>query len=516
MARRITSVFFRCAGTCIVLCLLLTIPVSAMLFPATEPSSPETIDTLTVDCRRVNGTIRSFGEINGGPLAIRHVENGADVTEQYRHLGMSFIRTHDFYGPTDISTIFPDMDADPALPSSYNFTESDRNIKAIVDAGCRVFYRLGESASDNISLCEPPGNVTKWAEICRHIVMHYNDGWNNGYQYNITYWEIWNEPDLQGFWNGTAEQYYRLYNVTARTLKNHNASLNIGGPCTSSIANENYTTGFLDYVTGHDLPLDFYSWHMYADTPHDLYMAARAVRAMLDAYGLHRCENINTEWNINILAPQRDKDNAKNAAFTACTLTAFQDAALDHAFRYRGTGDNGWLARLLGFDLGLFTADGAYKTPALSYLAVHHMARHTPLRLFTSSQDAATGVTALAGIASHRGNISVLVSNHDTPLQEYTVELSNIPWTDGYTVAHYAIDDGSHLEIIDSDTAVSDSHAITISSASNTAHLFWLTNGSTLPAEGPPVATIPWLLRFPILDPLLQLIGILLLTSIFG
>ena len=34
-------------------------------------------------------------------------------------------------------------------------------------------------------------------EVCKHIVMHYNDGWNDGYHYNIAYWEIWNEPDLE-------------------------------------------------------------------------------------------------------------------------------------------------------------------------------------------------------------------------------------------------------------------------------------------------------------------------------
>lgn len=29
--------------------------------------------------------------------------------------------------------------------------------------------------------------------------MHYNDGWADGFSYNITYWEVWKEPDLGNF-----------------------------------------------------------------------------------------------------------------------------------------------------------------------------------------------------------------------------------------------------------------------------------------------------------------------------
>jgi hypothetical protein len=131
--------------------------------------------------------------------------------------------------------------------------------------------------------------MTKWAEVCKHIVMHYNDGWNNGYHYNITYWEIWNEPDLDGFWDGTADEYYTLYHTIVQTLKAYNPSLKIGGPCTSSIADTNFTHGFLTYLVNNEIPLDFYSWHHYADTPHDLYTSSRTVRNLLDSYGFADC-----------------------------------------------------------------------------------------------------------------------------------------------------------------------------------------------------------------------------------
>ena len=503
--------------------LLLAFTLTILGMPFTPAFSPPLVnhllseDTLTIniECTQTSGTITPYAEINCGPLPIHYVKDGADLTEQYRNLGISCVRTHDFYGPTDVSEIFPRWNADPSLASSYNFTRSDQCITGIINAGCEVFYRLGESASDDPALREPPENFSKWAEICKHIIMHYNDGWNNGYHYNISYWEIWNEPDLSGFWNSTADEYYRLYHITATTLKEYNESLKIGGPCTSSIDNENFTEGFLRYVKTHNLPLDFFSWHLYADTPHDFFTASQKVRTMLDSYGFTECENINTEWNINILTPQRDKDNARNAAFTACTLTVFQDAAIDHAFRYRGTQDNNWLERLLGFDLGLFAYDGTYKTPALSYLAMHYMARDSPIRLATPPMDASKGITYLAGIAEDKANITVLITNFESEDTTCTLTITNLPWNGSYRAVHYLIDDRHHLEITGNETSLSN-YTATFMLKRNTVQFIRLTNATSIPDEGPPVAPIPFLLRLRILDPFTRMLGILLLMLIFG
>ena len=57
--------------------------------------------------------------------------------------------------------------------------------------------------------------------------MHYNQGWANGFHDNIRYWEFWNEPEL--FWSGTPEQFYLLYEKTARALKTCRSPLKVGG-----------------------------------------------------------------------------------------------------------------------------------------------------------------------------------------------------------------------------------------------------------------------------------------------
>lgn len=471
---------------------------------------------ISLDCSKTNGEIHNYGEINCGPLPNHDVKKGTDLTDQYQDIGIDLIRTHDFAGPTDISTIYPDWDADPSLESSYDFNTSDRYITGIIDANCNVFYRLGESASANKSLRNPPSNKSKWAEICKHIVMHYNDGWNNGFFYNISYWEIWNEPDLIGFWNGSAQEYYSLYNVTVQTLKTYNSSLKIGGPCTSSVSNTNYTIGFLSYLKENKLSLDFFSWHQYANTPQELYQSSCYIRDLLDTYGFSNSENINTEWNINILTPQRDKDNAKNAAFTTCSLAVFHDAKLDRAFRYRGTQDPNWLMRIIGLDLSLFAYNGEYKKPALSYLAMNHLVRDTPIRLTTNEMDASNGITYLAGISKDRTNISILISNFNAKTTTYKLEVTNLSWNSTYTAVYYNIDAKNNFEILEKTNENLHTYNTSKTLKRNSIHFIRLTDSSLIPDEGPNTVNIPLLLRLRFLDPFTRLLGIFLILLVFG
>jgi xylan 1,4-beta-xylosidase len=499
-------------------CLLFFCPSLSATFSPTRFDFSMPTDTISIrlDCSNISGVIRPFADINDGPIPIKNEPKYVDLTDHYHDIGIASIRTHDLFGPTDISTIFPDWNADPTDESSYHFQTSDPLITSMIDAGCQVLYRLGESASDNHSLATPPINFTKWGEVCKHITMHYNEGWKQGFFYHIVYWEVWNEPDLSGFWNGTADQYFELYHITAETLKSYNSSLKIGGPCTSSVTNENFTKGFLQYVKDHEVPLDFFSWHRYAATPFEMYNASRYIRQLLDSYGYFDAENINTEWNLDILTPQRDKDNARNAAFTACCLTVFQDALLDHAYRYRGNQENNWLMRFLGLDLSLFTYAGVYKRPALTYKAMKEIIKDTPLRISTTIMNASTGITHLAGISEDHTNISILISSFDADDTQYALELSNLPWNTSYTIVQYLIDESHHLEITNKTVQDTSPYTLTQTLKSNTVHFYRFTTSSQIPAEGPSVAKIPFLLRLHFLDPLTRILAVLLFLLIFS
>ncbi len=472
-------------------------------------------ESVFFDCEETDGLIRQFGHINVGPLPV-YGKEGADISSQYDEIGISFVRTHDFFGPTDVSWIFPNWSADPLLESSYDFEISDEYVSAIVDAGCEVFYRLGESASDNESLRQVPNDFEKYAEVCKHIVMHYNDGWANGFEFDISYWEIWNEPDLSGFWNGSAVQYYELYEKIAVTLKEYDDSLYVGGPCTSSIDNVNFTSDFLQFVVENNLPLDFYSWHRYAKSPSHLFEGSVFVRQLLDSFGLTEVENINTEWNIDILTPQREKDNANNAGFTACCLSAFQDSGLDLGFRYRGPQDDSWLLRMIGFDLSLFSADGSYKYPALSYLAMNELVVDSPLRLSSEIVDPSDGFTAIAGRDEKGSNVSVLLSNFEGGDVECELCLENLPFDGQYAVAVFVIDENHHFEVVSLNNHSGDVFDETLLIPQGSVSFVRLTNSSALPSEGPNVSSLPWWLNVRLFDVFFQLLGFLLMLIVFG
>jgi hypothetical protein len=122
--------------------------------------------------------------------------------------------------------IFPNPAADPEKPESFNFAPTDEVMHAIHEAGARVYYRIGRSWGAD---ADPPADFDKFANIVKHVAMHYNKGWAKGFHCDIKYWEFWNEP-VPFFWTGTPKQFYQLYEKTARALKSVDPDLKVGGP----------------------------------------------------------------------------------------------------------------------------------------------------------------------------------------------------------------------------------------------------------------------------------------------
>ena len=101
--------------------------------------------------------------------------------------------------------------------------------------------------------------------------------------------EVWNEPNLEVFWSGTPEEYFRLYDVSARAVKSVDPDLRVGGP---SSAAAGWIGELLGHLEGSDLPLDFLSTHVYGNVPLDLRPVlasfGRAGRAdLVDRVGHH-------------------------------------------------------------------------------------------------------------------------------------------------------------------------------------------------------------------------------------
>ena len=103
--------------------------------PPTESESGEAIAGVTLTLGApTGGVIQPLLGVNIGPIPAGAKTN-TDLTDAYHAAGITMIRTHDYYGPLDMATMYPDQSADPRDPASYNFTESDRVFAAILAGG---------------------------------------------------------------------------------------------------------------------------------------------------------------------------------------------------------------------------------------------------------------------------------------------------------------------------------------------------------------------------------------------
>ena len=302
---------------------------------------------VTVDVNQEVGQIKMMNAANNGP----YEEN----LKEYKALRVPYARTHDTphrwnSHTVDINQLFPDWDANVNNPKSYDFTLTDSLLAVMMRAGTKPFFRLGQSIEHDPKKygVYPPKNYKKWAKICEHVIRHYNEGWADGHHWNIEYWEIWNEPDLDApgdrwktdprCWGGPLEEFHKLYEVTAKHLKKCFPDVKIGGP---AFANpRKYGPPFLDYVKATGTPLDFFSWHMYHRRPHRVEEDVFKVREILDERGFNEVESILNEWNYVKRWEEPDhystrvRLSIKGAAYVAAIMTTCQDAPLDMLMYY--------------------------------------------------------------------------------------------------------------------------------------------------------------------------------------
>ncbi len=338
-----------------------------------------------IDFDSERGAIKPLHGVNNAPVRV----NGKQGQDEFRSAGIPFVRTHDTaysFGGThyvDIPNVFPNFDADETNPANYDFAYTDAYLKPIVAAGCKLFYRLGVTIENNWRVKAynifPPKDYAKWAKVCEHVVRHYNEGWADGFHWNIEYWEIWNEPENPAMWQGTKEQFFDLYRVAANHLKATFPQIKIGGYAgcgfytvddakrrEESAFYRSFVEWFEDfcrYVNAPKTkaPLDFFSWHLYVsqDWPVDrIATHAAYVRKTLDAAGLKETENIFNEWNI-FRSDRKDQFDAckthVGAANVAAAFCLMQNTSIDKAMYYDACPTRVYC--------GLFTFPGHRTTP---------------------------------------------------------------------------------------------------------------------------------------------------------
>lgn len=169
----------------------------------------------------------------------------------------------------------------------YTWTILDRIFDTLLNAGVKPFVEIGFMPKDLSIKPEPyqhnwapgkryeeiytgwaypPKDYSKWEELvyqwAKHCVERYGKA-----EVERWYWEVWNEPNI-GYWQGTKEEFFKLYDYATTGLRRALPTARVGGPHTAGHGGQ-FMREFIDhclrgtnYATGQlGAPLDFIAFH---------------------------------------------------------------------------------------------------------------------------------------------------------------------------------------------------------------------------------------------------------------
>ena len=116
----------------------------------------------------------------------------------------------------------------------------------------------------------PPRDYEKWRELIYQWARHCADRYGRE-EAESWYWEVWNEPNI-GYWQGTPEEYHKLYDFAVDGLKRALPRARVGGPHSTGPGSEaaaKFLRDFLEHVvrgknhaTGKTgSPIDYIGFH---------------------------------------------------------------------------------------------------------------------------------------------------------------------------------------------------------------------------------------------------------------
>ncbi|WP_327000839.1 xylan 1,4-beta-xylosidase [Dactylosporangium sp. NBC_01737] len=271
-----------------------------------------------------------------------------------REIGFRHIRGHGLL--SDGVGIYQPYEYQGSRHVRHAFTYVDQVIDAYLELGIRPFVELGFMPSGLASGDQtvfwwggnvtPPRSWSEWAGLVRATVAHLVDRYGVD---EVRGWpiEVWNEPNLKEFWAGAdRDAYHRLYEVTARTVKEVDAGLQVGGPAISPGADE-WMTRFAEFVTDRSVPVDFVSRHAYSTgpaqhVPFGVHQTLEPADTLLQQFGRPR-EQLRgsaladlpvhiTEFNSSYRPDNPIHDTAFHAAYLAPVVAGGGDLAESFAY----------------------------------------------------------------------------------------------------------------------------------------------------------------------------------------
>jgi xylan 1,4-beta-xylosidase len=400
---------------------------------ALRPSQQEPTVQIRVDAAHPAGPFEHKWEIALGSEHLSYMFKG-DINEHVKAagaglragnklahdtLGIQYIRAHGIL-MDDLSVYTEDAAGHP----HYDWTKVDRLYDMLHEDGLKPFVELSfmpaALAADPHAPkifqykgnSSPPKDYAKWRALVTALAQHLIDRYGRA---EVETWpfEVWNEPDVKvevTFWNGSRDEYFKLYDYAADGLKSVDPNLKVGGPVAAFTY---FQEPFLRHVTREDFatganrtPLDFLDLHNY-------YLPASDYRPLLRRYGLADVPVYYTEWGVSPQYGDKVNDTAYAAAETVSGLADSVDqvASISYWTASDYFEESGDPKALFHGGFGLIGLDGLRKPRYWAYYLLHQLG--TEKLSVTGSGDGFGGlVKTLATHGSDSdGSVEVLLSD---------------------------------------------------------------------------------------------------------
>jgi xylan 1,4-beta-xylosidase len=172
---------------------------------------------------------------------------------------------HGFYKWGSTNAYLEDDQGNPL----YDWTIVDRVFDTLLEYRCKPFVEIGfmpqdladperyDMAKDNwtaqqyrtVGWACPPKDYHKWYDLVFNLVCHCLERYGAD-EIATWYWELWNEPDIF-YWQGSIDEFNKLYDYTAAAVKAACPAARVGGPATTNPAPGRRSAEFLDAFLDH-------------------------------------------------------------------------------------------------------------------------------------------------------------------------------------------------------------------------------------------------------------------------
>ncbi|WP_414647784.1 GH39 family glycosyl hydrolase [Dyella sp.] len=302
---------------------------------------------IAIDVNGPSAPLDRFFNLSVGsdyPGTLERDDSMAQLKTVRDELGFRYIRFHAIFH--DVLGTYREVDGKPV----YDWTKVDALYDRLLAMGIRPFVELGftpeamKTSDQHIFYWK--GNtshpvMSKWTALVDAFVRHLEQRYGQQ-EVRSWYFEVWNEPNLAGFWEGADQKaYFQLFDATARTIKQIDPALKVGGPATAGAA---WVPDLIAHATQAHVPLDFISTHTYgvdggfldehgqSDTklspsPDAIIGDVRRVREQISHSSLPHLPLYFTEWSTSYTPRDAVHDSYVSAGYVLSKLKASEGLA---------------------------------------------------------------------------------------------------------------------------------------------------------------------------------------------